>query len=76
MAAAGRAKDQLASQLLANPNVSLIDIGLDPHAAAGQSQTPVLRVHLKSEGARNTVSVPEQVNGIPVRTLVANYKLE
>lgn len=73
VAAAARAKDQLAAQLLSNPNVSLIDIGLDPQTPTGPL---VLRVHLRSAAARKTVQIPDQVNGIPVRTIVADYQLE
>ena len=78
--ALSNAKDRLASQLLANPAVSLIDIGTDlaqdPPPAPGDPRRLVLRVHLRNAAARQTVPVPAEIDGIPVRTIVADYQLE
>ena len=69
MAAAEKARDQLASPLLLNPNVSLIDIGSD-------QGNLIVRVHLKTEAARQIVPVPAEVNGIPVRIIIADYRID
>ena len=67
MAEAEQACAQLSSALLLNPNVSLIDIGLD------DNDQVVLRVHLRTEAARLTTPVPKQVNGFNVLTLISDY---
>ncbi len=76
--AAKKARDKVAAQLLQDPRVSLIDIGWEAAQAAGpgQQRRLAVRVHLKSEEAKKQVAIPEQVDGIPVRVIVANYQLE
>lgn len=70
-AAAEQARDLLAARILMHPDVSMIDIGVDPRQ---ESERPVLRVHLRA-GAP-VQNLPEQVNGIPVRVVYADYKLQ
>ncbi len=71
-ARARRARDKLAAQVLSHPNVSLIDIGKDD---TGVSDTPVLRVHVR-QGDVPSLKVPEEVDGIPVRVIRGDYRLE
>lgn len=70
-AAASRARDKLEQLIGNNPAVSMIDIGRDE---AGQSDTPVLRVHVRSGFAG--AGVPDDVDGIPVRVIPGDYQLE
>jgi hypothetical protein len=69
-ARARQARDQLAQQLLQHPDVSLIDIGLDPQDA---SEMPVLRVHVRGTTVAGP-TVPDNVDGIPVRVILGDYK--
>ncbi len=71
-ASARRARDQLAERLLTYPNVSMIDIGLDPQ---GISDTPVLRVHIRW-GDGSTLSIPDQIGDIPIRVVRGDYDLQ
>ncbi len=69
---ARQARDQLAAQVLSHPGVSLVDIGEDPE---GASRTPVLRVHLRQVDVAGP-QVPKDVDGIPVRVIRGDYRLE
>jgi hypothetical protein len=71
-ALARQARDQLAAQLLSHPDVSLIDIGLDPQ---GLSDTPVLRVHIRQNDAP-APNIPSEISGIPVRAVRGDYTLQ
>jgi hypothetical protein len=74
---ARRARDKLAEQFLDLPDVSLIDIGYDPvQEGEGNAEHIVLRVHVRRPLTREEVGLPAQVDGIPVRTLVGDYRLE
>ena len=69
---ARRGRDQLAARYLGHPDVTLIDIGLDPQR---RSSMPVLRVHVR----RADTSLPtamEDIEGIPVRVIYGNYELQ
>jgi len=68
-ARARRARDLLAQQALHHPDVSLIDIGLDPQ---GASDAPVLRVHVRGAGIAGP-DLPDEVDGIPVRLIRGDY---
>jgi hypothetical protein len=67
---ARRARDQIVARFLTHPDVSLIDIGLDPQGASG---TPVLRVHLR-QGDGSTLNIPDEIGGIPVRVIRGDYE--
>jgi hypothetical protein len=71
-AKAQQARDRLFAQLLNHPDVSLVDIGMDPR---GVSSTPVLRVHLRG-GARSVANLPGDIDGIPIRVIYGDYKLQ
>jgi hypothetical protein len=66
------ARDRLVAQILAHPDVSLIDIGLDP---LGTSETPVLRVHLR-RGDGSALQAPDQIDGVPIRFMHGSYRLQ
>jgi hypothetical protein len=69
-----RARDALAARLLGHPAVSLVDIGLDPYAP--QSLIPVVRVHLHRQASRENLNIPAEVDGVPVRLVTGDYRLE
>ncbi len=84
-----RARDQLAAQLLNQPGVSLVDIGYDPEAhnpepqaqdqASQEHRSPpavVVRVHLRHTAAAEDLAIPAEIDGIPVRVLSGDYRLE
>jgi hypothetical protein len=74
---ARRAQDRLVDQYLDHPEVSLIDIGyeVDPQGQK-TSDRIVLRVHVRLPSSREVLNLPTEVEGIPVRIVIANYKLE
>jgi hypothetical protein len=67
-----RARDQLAAQFLGHPDVSLIDIGLDPedHTSA---QRNALCVHVRRLETAKSLGLPGEIDGIPVRVLEGDY---
>jgi hypothetical protein len=69
---ARRARDQLAAQYLSHPDVTLIDIGLDPQH---RSSMPVLRIHVRRTDTSLPASI-DDVEGIPVRIIYGNYRLQ
>lgn len=72
---ARQARDKLAAQWLNHPAVSLIDLGYDPQDNA-PAQHIVLRVHLRRPEAEPDLGLPAEIDGIPVRVIIAGYRLE
>lgn len=68
-----RARETLADRYLEDPDVRLIDVGSEP--GEGKERT-VLRVHVRDAAARSRLGLPENVDGIPVRVVVADYRCE
>jgi hypothetical protein len=76
------ALDRLASKFLTHPQVSLIDYGLGDTGLGdtgldlekSKSVTPSLRIHLRTKAGET--EFPKEVDGIPVRLVHANYRLE
>ena len=66
------ARDKLVAQVLHHPNVSLVDIGEDP---TGQSQTPVLRVHIRQPNMP-VPTIPDAIDDIPVHVIRGDYRLQ
>lgn len=76
-ARARRARAELAAQFLGRPDVSLIDIGNDPDATGTEAvEQIVLRVHVRRSLTAQALGLPAEVDGIPVRLIVADYGLE
>jgi hypothetical protein len=69
-----RVRDALSLRLLQDPEVSLVDIGLDPSSPGASA--PVIRVHVRSTGAGERLALPDEIEGVPVRVIRANYQLE
>jgi hypothetical protein len=69
---ARQARARLEAQILAHPDVSLIDIGMDPQ---GRSDTPVLRVHIR-QGEPSALDLPDAIDGIPVRIVWGDYQIQ
>jgi len=70
-----RVRDQLAERLLDQPEVSLIDIGRDPQDH-GDSPQLVVRVHIRQAEYANNLAIPEEMDGIPIRVIVGDYRLQ
>ena len=69
------ARQKLANQFLDHPEVSLIDIGYDSESRDRKEQI-VLRVHLRQTAAQEKLQIPTEIDGIPVRVLHADFRLE
>jgi hypothetical protein len=74
-ASAQQAQDKLAQQLLSHPEVSLIDIACEPESE-GRFSKLVLRVHLRQLAAGQAPAIPEELDGIPVRVVFGDYRIE
>jgi len=72
---ARRARDRLAAGWISHPAVQLIDIGYDPEGAPGEGP-PVLRVHVRTGTRPEELDLPQEVDGIPVRLIQADYRLD
>jgi hypothetical protein len=68
--AAEHARDVLAAELLDRPEVVMVDIGRDEAL-----DHLILRVHVRTE-REAIASVPKEVEGIPVRVVPGDYRLE
>ncbi len=74
---ARRARNKLADQFLSHAEVSLIDIGYDLEAEGkAESKEIVLRVHVRQPATKETLGLPAEIDNIPVRVIVADYRLE
>jgi hypothetical protein len=55
----------------------LIDIGSDPDMkSAAESGRVVLRVHLRRGADKQAIGLPDEIDGIPVRVIAADYRPE
>lgn len=74
---ARHARDQLIERYIHHPDVSSIDIGYAPEGGKGAEEI-VLRIHVSERWmeakADERVAFPEQVNGIPVVTMLGRYR--
>jgi len=68
---ARQAQAKLVTGFLDDPDVRLIDLGSDPGTGG-----PVLRVHVRNATAESRLRLPPEIDGIPVRVIVADYGLE
>jgi hypothetical protein len=70
-----QALDQLANQFLSRPEVTLIDLGKE--GEKGQpAEALVLRVHVRQPVNKQGLGLPDEVNGLPVRVVVGEYRLQ
>jgi hypothetical protein len=65
---------KLEKQILNHPAVTLIDIGDDPEEEG--SKRLVLRVHVRQSPAGRSLDLPSDIDGIPVRVIRGEYRLE
>ena len=72
---ANKARDKLSLELFGQPQISLIDIGYDPKDQSGSGQL-FLRVHVRYSTDIEKLAIPAEVDGIPVITIIADYRLE
>ncbi len=75
MEKARRARDALAQQLSQRPEVSLIDIGYDPESTADPKPV-VVRVHVRQLSDQETLGIPAEIDGVPVRMMSGDYHFE
>lgn len=72
-----QARDKLEAQLLHQPEISLIDLGYNLGLREGESREEiVLRIHLRQPVNRQSLDLPEEVDGIPVRLVSGDYRPE
>lgn len=71
---ARQALEQLVQLLADQPAVNLIDVGLDPESPQGVGLA--LRVHLRQASAQRDLPIPSEIDGIPVRILTGDYRIE
>ncbi len=74
---ARRARDKLVDQFLDHPDVNLIDIGYDVDREGREAtQRIALRVHMRRSLARESLDLPAEIDGIPIRVVVADCRLK
>jgi hypothetical protein len=71
-AMARKARAQLETLVISNPDVQMVSIGIDPEQ---HSAEPGLIVTIR-HGAAVPADVPNNIDGLPVRVIYANYQLE
>jgi hypothetical protein len=74
-ARASHARKQLAAMYRSNPDVSLVDIGLDSLEQGFDPQI-VLRLHLRQAFDPDEFAAPAEIDGFPVRIIYSDYHLE
>ena len=72
---AEQAREQLSLQLYGRPEISLIDLGYDPEDREGSGRI-FLRVHVRQAADIEKLAIPPEVDGMPVITIIADYRLE
>jgi hypothetical protein len=70
-----RTRDGLVNQLQSRPEVSLIDIGRAPDSSPDAGLLAI-RVHVRQPATFESLGIPSEVDGIPVRILMGGYQLE
>ena len=74
---ARRARELLIREFFDHPDVSLIELGFDEDPGLGEPMDQfVLRVHLHPGATAQTVDLPSEIDGIPVRAVMGDYYLE
>lgn len=71
---ARKALEKLIQGYIHHPDVTLIDIGLDPNAGPGELLA--LRVHVRQSAAKETLQLPAEVDGFPVYIETGDYRPE
>ena len=69
---ARKARAQLETLVIINPDVRMVSIGIDPER---RSAEPVLIVTIR-HGAAVPAGVPNDIDGVPVRVIYGDYQLE
>lgn len=68
------ARDKLAAQIGDRPEISLIDIGVDPQSQE-QPAAEVIRVHVRRQWTQQKIPIPEQIDGTRVVVVPGDYQL-
>lgn len=69
-----RAREKLSAQIGDRPEISLIDIGINPQSQE-QSGGMVIRVHVRGQWTKEKVAIPEQMDGVRVVVVPGDYQL-
>jgi hypothetical protein len=69
------AREKLVAQIGNHPDVSLIDIGVDPQSQA-QAGTLVIRVHVRGQETTPGIPIAGQIDGVRVVMVPGKYRLE
>ena len=72
-AKARQARDQLADQFLSHPDVTLIDLSDEREKGQPTGQL-ILRVHVRQPVNKQVLGLPDEVNGLPVRVVIGEYR--
>jgi hypothetical protein len=70
---AARAQSKLVEQVIDHPEVTLVDTGRDLEHPASPDRI-VLRVHVRRAITRSELGLPNEIDGIPVALVVADYR--
>jgi hypothetical protein len=70
-----QARDKLAAQIGDRPEISLIDIGVDPQSESSP-RAMVLRVHVHRQWKPKKTPIPDQIDGIRVIVMTGDYQVE
>jgi hypothetical protein len=71
-----RVKEQVSAILAGHPNVTLVDIGYDPTPSVHGENRLAVRVHVNHVLSLEQMSLPDQIEDIPVRVVTGSYHLE
>jgi len=72
-----RARTELEARVLAHPEVRLVDIGRESGTGRASGEGVVLRIHLLPGTDAGALRIPAEVDGFPVRVVVAgDYRPE
>jgi len=74
-ARARQAHEKLVKQVTAHPEVTLVDIGYDLENRTSPKQI-VLRVHVRRPITKSALSLPDDIDGIPVVLITGDYPEE
>lgn len=71
------AREELTRRFIDHPAISLIEIGLEPAIEAGQAGDRLeIRIHVRQPDAWRAPALPDEMNGIPIRVIAGDYRLE
>ena len=70
-----RVRERLSEQYRQDPSISLIDIGSELPEGGGRRRL-MIRVHLRTAANRAKLDLPPEIEGVPIRVIRGDYRLE